>query len=270
MIRICIAAVAALALAACSKAPEDVTARYALAGGAGTITVQAAGNGDARVESGQQVLVRKGGTEYLLVTDSQGRFAAKMEDFIAAMGEMIREAGMKPTGLPPQSEYDLAKTGSETVAGIPGDVWKVSAKGAAKAGPAETVEAVISGDPAYANVGKALTMQTRLGTAGMQQVQGGAGNLEKKVAEMLDKGMVLRFGDAIKLEKVEKAPIEPSSFTLPAVLDKAALKTRMTAERERARAAAAKAMPGGAPSAPAPAPAPTAAPAPAPAPAPGR
>jgi hypothetical protein len=253
MIRICIAAVAALALAACSKAPEDMTARYVLGGGAGAITVQAAGNGDARVESGQQVLVRHGGTEYVLLTDSKGRFAASVPDFIGVMGEMMREAGMKPTGLPPQSDYALDKTGTETVAGIAGDIWKVSAKGAAKGAPAETVEAVISSDAAYANVGKALAMQTRLGTAGMQQVQGGQGNLEKRVAEMLDKGMVLRFGDALKLDKVEKGPIAASAFTLPTLLDKATLKARMVAERQRAQAAA-KAMPSGPPPAQAPQP----------------
>jgi hypothetical protein len=266
MIRICVAAFAALALAACSKAPEDTTARYTLGGGVGTITVQAAANGDARVESGQQVLVRNGGTEYLVLTDSKGRFAAKVSDFIAAMGEMMREEGMKPTGLGPQSDYDLVKKGTETVAGIAGDVWNVSAKPAkdAKAAPpTETIEAVVSSDPALANVGKALSMQTRLGTAGMQQVQGGQGNLEKRVEEMLDKGMVLRFGDALKLDKIDKAPIDAKVFALPAVIDKTALKARLNAERARARAASSappmEERPG---SAPTPAPAPTAAPAP--------
>jgi hypothetical protein len=250
MIRICIAAAAALILAGCSKTPDDLTARYSLGRAGGTIIVQAAGNGDARVDSGQQVLVRRGGTEYLLLTDSKGRFGASLPDFIAVMGEMMREGGMKPSGLPPQSDYALQKGGKETVAGIEGDVWKVQGKQAA-----ETVEAVISSDPAYANVGKALSMQTRLGTAGMEQVQGGQGNLEKRVQEMLDKGMVLRFGDALKLDKVEKTPIEPSSFALPPVLDRAALKARLVAERARARAAA-KAAPMQAPPAPAPAPSP--------------
>jgi hypothetical protein len=92
-------------------------------------------------------------------------------------------------------------------------------------------------------------------------MQGGRGNLEKRVEEMLAKGMVLRFADALKLDKVEKGPIDPKSFVLPTVIDKAALKVRLTAERERAKAAAAKAMPGGPPPvAVQPAPAPTPAP----------
>ncbi|MDT8758984.1 hypothetical protein MZO42_09770 [Sphingomonas psychrotolerans] len=261
MIRICLAAVAALALAACSKAPEDVTARYSLGGGQGTITVEAAGNGDARVEAGQQMLVRKGGTEYVLLTDSKGRFAAKMDDFVAAMGEVMKEGGIKPMGMPPQGEYDLAKQGSETIADVKGDVWKVSPK----KGPAtESFEAVISSDPAYANVGKALEMQTKLAAAQSKLLQGGESNLEKRVSEMLGKGMVLRFASALKLDKIEKGPIDAKSFELPTVLDKAGIKARMNAERERAQAAA-KAMQSAQPpvqQAPVPAPAPTPTPAP--------
>lgn len=250
MIRICIAAVAALALAACSKAPEDVTARYTLGGGAGTITVQAAGNGNARVEAGQQLLVRRDGTEYLVLTDAKGKFAGSMNDFIAVMDEMLKESGMKPGTLPPQSEYDLVKQGAETVAGVPGDVWKVSAK---KGPAAESFEAVISSDPAFANVGKALEMQTKLGSAGARQMQGGQSNLEKRVEEMLGKGMVLRFADALKLDKVEKGPIDAKTFDVPAVLDKAALKARLNAAR-----AAAGPPPGATPPAPEPTPSPQA------------
>lgn len=273
MIRICIAAAAALALAACSKAPEDTTARYTLGGGVGTITVQAAGNGDAKVEAGQQQFIRNGGKEYLILSDPKGRYAASLDDFIAVMGEMMKESGIKPMGMPPQGEFDLAKTGSETVAEVPGEVWKVAPKGAAPAptpaGPAaqESFEAVISTDPAYANIGKALAMQTKLGAASSEQMQGGKSNLEKRVEEMLGKGMVLRFADALKLDKIEKAPIDAKAFALPTVLDKAGLKARLTAERDRARAAAVPPVPtpnGDAPkgaepkAAPAPTPAPKA------------
>jgi hypothetical protein len=257
MIRICIAAVAALALAACSKAPEDVTARYTLGGGPGGVTVQAAANGDARLESGQQALVHKGGVDYMLITDAKGPFAANMTDFLAVIGELMREEGMKPPAAAPQGEFELAKTGTDTIAGIKGDIWRITPKDPAK-GPGQTVEAVISSDPAFAHVGKALAMQTRLG-AGMQQLQGGVGNLDKRVEEMLGKGMVLRFENTLKLDKIEKGPIDAKRFALPPVLDKAALKARMIAERDRARAAA-KAAPSGPP--------PVAMPTPAPAPAP--
>lgn len=244
MIRFAMLAAATLVLTGCEKAPQDVTARYALAGGGATITVKAAANGDARVDSQGQTLLRKGGTEYMLVADSQGQYAARIADFIAVMGVLAREEGLKPIGLGPQQDYTLVKEGTETVADVPGDVWKVRAPKAPAGG---TIEAVISSDPTLANAGSALAMQTRLGAAGMAQVQGGQGTLEKKIAEMLDKGMVLRFADSLKLSGVERAPISGDVFQLPpVVLDATALKTRLTAERARTKPAAA---PGGAPTA---------------------
>lgn len=266
MIRICVAAAAALLIAGCSKAPEDVTARYTLAGGQGTVTVKAAGNGNARIDSNSQTLIRRDGTEYLVGSDSQGSFAASVPDFIAVMADMLKETGMKPPALPPQPEYDLTKAGKETVGGIEGDIWKVAAKDK-KAAPAEAAEAVISADPSLANVGKAMQMQTRLGVASMEQIQGGRTSLDKRVEEMLGKGMVLRFGPAIKLDKIERGPVDASSFELPKpVLDKDALKKRLMAEREKMRAMqqqrgpmpapGAPGAPGAAPQAPAPAPAP--------------
>lgn len=263
MIRICLAAAAALALAACSKAPEDVTARYAVGGGAGTLTVQAAANGDARLETGQQALVRKGGVDYMLITDTKGPFAATTTDFLAVIGELMREDGVKPQPAPQQGEFELAKTGNDTIAGIKGDIWRITPKDPAKGAPGQTAEAVVSSDSAFAHVGKALSMQTRLGAA-MQALQGGASNLDKLIEEMLGKGMVLRFDNTLKLDKVEKGPIDAKAFTLPTVLDKAALKARMIAERDRMRAAA-QAAPSGQPSVAMPSPgdaAPKAAPAP--------
>ncbi|WP_448663083.1 hypothetical protein ACG3SL_21030 [Sphingomonas sp. CJ20] len=248
MFRLCLTAAAALLLAGCSKAPEDLTARYTLAGGGGTIAVKAAANGDARVDSREQTLIRKGGVEYIVLNDPRGAYAAKVPEFVAVIGELAREAGMKPTGLGPQTDYAIVKEGTETVAEQKGDVWKVRpAKGAAKT----TVEAVISSDPALANAGSALAMQTRFGAAGMAQVQGGLDNLEKRVAEMLDKGLVLRFGDALKLTEIERTPLPETLFALPTVLDKAALKARIAQERARAQAArAAGAMQPGAPARP--------------------
>lgn len=236
MIRFPLAAAALALLAACSSQPEDMTATYAVGPAGGMrLTVKAAANGEARVDAGQQVLIRREGKEYLILNDSQGRFAAALPDFIAAMGELLREGGMKPTGLGAQPDYALVKEGSEEIAGLKGDVWKVRPK----ATPTTTaLDAVVSAEPRYAGIGKALAMQARLGAAGAEQMQGGQGNLEKRVAEMLDKGMVLRFGTGLKLEKVEATPLEPTTFALPdPVLDRTALKRRMATERDRVRAA---------------------------------
>ena len=74
---------------------------------------------------------------------------------------------------------------------------------------------------------------------------------------MLGKGMVLRFGESLKLEKIDKAPINPTDILLPdKVLDRATLKARLSAERDRARAAAAQQQRQGAPAMPVPGPPP--------------
>jgi hypothetical protein len=234
MIRLCLAAATALLLAACSNAPEDVTASYSLAAGGGTMVIKAAANGDARVDSGGQTLIRRGGTEYLVGNDGNGQFATKVPDFVAVMTDVLRKNGVQPVSPGQQPEYELVKGGSETIADIKGDVWKVQPKNAPSAPGAD---AVISADPALANVGKAFAMHTRLGMASIAHMQGGAGSVEKRLNEMLDKGMVLRFGPALRLSKVERGQIDPASFTLPkTVLDRAALKKRLDAARDRLRA----------------------------------
>jgi hypothetical protein len=234
MIRICLAAAAALLIAGCSKAPEDVTARYALGGGQASMIVKAAGNGDARIDSGGQTLIRHDGKDYLLAKDSQGSFSASVEDFIAVMVEMLKETGLKPPTMPEQPEFVLAKGGKETVGGVEGDVWKVQTKADPKT---DAADAVVSEDPTLANVGKAMQIQNRLGVASMEQMQGGRTSLDRRIEEMLAKGTVLRFGPTVRLDKIERGPIDASNFALPGtILDKAALKKRLVAERERVRA----------------------------------
>jgi hypothetical protein len=256
MIRKSFAITALLLVAACSKAPEDVTARYSVAGGRGTITVKAAGNGNSRLDAGPQSFIRHDGKDYVVVGEGNDRFAATIPDFVAAMGELLRESGTVPPKPPAQPEFQAVQQGDETVAGLKGAIWKVSAKGNTTM---PSIDMVISSDPAFAGVGKAMATQARFGSAGMEQLAGSVPNVEKKLEEVLDKGMVLRFGDALKLEGVEKAPIAATEFTLPKVLDKAALKQHLNEMRQRGMAqaaAAAAAQKGGAEQPPVVAPAP--------------
>ncbi|MET0308395.1 MAG: hypothetical protein ABW023_06790 [Sphingomonas sp.] len=258
MIRKSVTVAALLFVAACSKAPEDVTARYSVAGGRGTFTVKAAGNGDTRLDAGPQTFIRHDGKDYVVVGEGKDRFAATIPDFIASMGELLRESGTVPPPAAAQPEFEAVQKGDETVAGLKGAVWKVGPKGNSTM---PSIEMVISSDPAFAGVGKAMATQARFGSAGMEQLIGSVPNVEKKLEEVLDKGMVLRFGDELKLEGVEKAPIAATEFTLPKVMDKAALKQHLNEMRKRgmaqAAAAAAAAQKGGAGQAPA-APAPSA------------
>lgn len=238
MIRICLAAAAALVVSACSSQPDDVTATYSVGNAASAMVVKAAGNGDGRVDSDGQTLIRRGGTEYLIGKDSQGEFAVSLPDFEAAMDEVFRESGGKAEPMPGMPEFDLGKAGTEKIAGIDGEVWTLKPKGK-DAPPGAEADAVISTDPALAPAGAVMAMQTRLTTAAMTRIQGET-SFAKRVTELLDKGLVLRFGPALKLAKLEKGPIDAAAFELPkTVLNKDQLKARATAERDRIR----KAMP---------------------------
>jgi hypothetical protein len=240
--RTCLAAAAALLLAACSKAPEDVTASYAMGGRPAGMTAKAAGNGDARVDMLGSTLIHHDGADYLVSQDSQGSFAAKVDDFVALSVEAIKARGFTPPPRPAEPDYDVTKGAAETVAGQKGDVWSVAPKGGA-AGP--KIEAVISSDRALVNVGKAVAMQNKLTTGGMAELRGGVGKLEQAVQDMLAKGAMLRFGDEVKLEKVTKGPLPAADFALPGtVLDRAGLKARAEAERARMMKMQAQ-MPGG-------------------------
>lgn len=231
MIRKYFAVATLLLAAACSKTPEDVSARYSIANGQGTITVKAAGNGDTRLEAGPQTFIRHDGTDYFVLTEGNDRFAATIPDFVAAMGELIREGRKAPPPQPKEPEFEVVKGGEETIAGLKGTVWKVQTKPSMPGAP--TVEVVVTDDPAFANISKAMVTQAHFASAGMEQLAGHVPNLEKKLGEVLEKGMVLRFGDGLKLEGIEKAPIAKTEFTLPKVLDKAALKTRLDDMRKR-------------------------------------
>jgi hypothetical protein len=237
MIRNYLAAATLLLAAACSKTPEDVTAHYSVGGGRGTITVKAAGKGDTRLDAGPQTFIRHDGKDYVVVTEGSDRFAATIPDFASAMGELIRESGGVPPQQPNDPEFEAVQDGEETIAGLKGALWKVRPKPAAAGAP--SIDLVINDDPAFAGVGKAIAMQARFGSSGIQQLTGRVPNIEKKLEEVLDKGMVLRFGDALKLDGVEKAPIAASEFSLPKILDKPALKQHLNEMRKRSLAEAA-------------------------------
>lgn len=242
MFRTSLAAAAALLLAACSTGPKDMTAQYSL-GQDATLTAKVAANGDGRLDQGDQVMIRKGGKDYVVLTDSQGRFAATVDDFVGTMGEMMREAGVPQVAPAGQPEFDLVRQGDETVAEKKGELWKVRAKPVAgKPGPAiNEIEVVVSTDPAYANLAAVMRLQSKLSLA-IEAQRGGASPLAKRIDEVLGKGLVLRFGDQLKLKSLTQAPIDAGDFALPAVVDRTALKARLVAERQRQQAAAAQMM----------------------------
>lgn len=202
-----IAFAAALLLAACSESkPVDLTAHFAREGST-PITVKAAANGDSRVEAGDRVFLRLGGKEYLVQKDAKGSYAVALDDAIAVLGATPPGQGPRP-----QPGYSLGQGGQENIAGVQGKVWKVFPKDV----PSLTnVDAVIANDPGLAPMGKGLAMQSRFTISVNSGPMGGLGNLEKALIELFDKGPVIRFGTALRLDGIEKKPVAASELLLP-------------------------------------------------------
>jgi hypothetical protein len=217
MTRKLLAAALALLAAACGgPAPEDMTAHYSKTGGQ-PFAVEAAANGDARVVVGDETWLRIGGVDYLVMKDARGSFVARGDDLIA----LLTEAPESPR---PQPDYATTDGGGESVAGLPGKVWKIHPKDTPSL---VTVDAVVSGDRALAGVGKGLAAYTRTLIVRNGRAMGAPGNLEKAMIALLDKGAVLRFGTVMRLERIDKAPLK-GVLTLPArALDREALRVRL-------------------------------------------
>lgn len=224
MLRTCLAAIALLAAGACSPAtPEDITAHYAREGQP-TLVAMAAANGDARVTAGETIFLRKGGQEYVVLSDAAGSFSATVDDALVVFGE-DESGALARTGPRAQPEYALSAGGSETIAGIKGTLWK----GHPREVPSlASFEGVVSTDPALAPLGRALALQTRFAVTRNSAIQGGPGNFEKAMLDLFAKGAVLRFNQVLRLERVDKAPIPVTSFALPEpLLGRDALRARL-------------------------------------------
>ncbi len=214
----------ALLLAACSAARSvDTTAVYVREAPSAPITVKAAANGDARVEAGADVFIRKDGVEYVVLHDRQGSYTVRKDDLLDVMAEQPRLAALIAPHAQP--EYVLSPGAAETVAGVKGTVWRMHPKDI----PSLTaIDAVIADAPALDNVGKALTMHLDFMILRNGVPRGGLGNFEKGMLALARKGTVLRFGTALRLDRIVKAPIPASAFDLPRpLLNKAELLTRM-------------------------------------------
>jgi hypothetical protein len=225
MIRICLIA-SALLLAACAPAkPEDITARYAREGQP-PLVAMAAANGDSRVSAGDTLFLRKGGREYVVLHDAAGNFSATIDDALAVFGE-DKAGPLADMGPRPQPEYALSESGSETVAGVKGTLWKGHPRDVPSLA---SFEGVVSADPALAPLGRGLAMQTRFAVLRNSADMGGPGNFEKAMLELFGKGAVLRFNQVLRLERIDKAPIPPTMFALhEPLLGRDALRTRLRA-----------------------------------------
>ncbi len=230
MLRRPLAVLIALLAAACSPpGPEDRVARYVREAPSGPVLVKAAANGDARVEAGETVFLRKSGTGYVVLRDAQGRFTVRRDDLLAELAEADRSQAPFPRAQP---RYETTPGGAETIAGIRGTIWRLH--------PAEvpsltSADAVIADAPRLANLGKALQMQARFAIERNSAPIGGPGNFEQAMIALFERGAVLRLGKALRLERIQAVPIAPGEFDPPApILDRTALRRRLAARPARA------------------------------------
>lgn len=209
-------------LAACgAPKPMDMTAYFARPDGV-SFTVEAAASGDIRVTAGDQTLIRRQGVDYLIRRDTGGSYATRVIDYLSAI-----DAGSSDDSTGPQPDYVSVADGTATVAGYPGERWKVHPKGAPSL-PA--LEAILSDDPALAGVGQGVAMHAGLLMRRNARIRGGKpGKLEGAILNLYGRGAVLRFGDVFELERVEATPLSPDRFALPPVIAGNALKARLAA-----------------------------------------
>lgn len=213
--------VAMLALVACGgPAPQDMVAYYAKPDGI-AFTVEAAASGDARVTAGDQVMIRSGGQEYLVRQDAKGSYAARTTDYVAILDE-----GLVQREARPQPDYVSSAGNRHRVAGHSGRVWKIHPR---EVPSLPAIEAVVSDDPALAGIGRGVAMHVRLLIDRNARGMGAPpGKLEAEMKALFDKGTVLRFGPALELERIERKPVLAERFLLPPVLNKDALRARLS------------------------------------------
>src|SRR4051812_6716173 len=101
----------------------DVTAHYAVQDKSLTIEVESGGDVRLTIED-KFTLIRRDGIDYAVVKDATGAFrVARVEDLLAMVRAQMQGAH-PPKGAPAKTSFILPESGSETVGGYPGTVWK--------------------------------------------------------------------------------------------------------------------------------------------------
>lgn len=143
-------------------------------------------------------------------------------------GRVLRITAPPP---PPVLTFQVIKVGTEEVGGRSGTVWRLSAIGDPRP---NGLEAVMSSDPALAQVGRLIRMHMAPADVAALEPEGTRRNLAKAAAELFGKGTLLRLsvrgeaGQTLELYRLQR--FGPASFRgavlqLPAtVLDRNTLR----------------------------------------------
>lgn len=198
---------ALLASASASPAEADITARFRQLGDDQLMVVEVDESGASRLTVSQAVYVIVGGETYMVLTDPQGSFVVRQQDFMALLAGLLPVAA-QADGSAGGGSATIAEAGSETLAGRVGTLFRVSRPQR----PADILELVVSADPELAPIGRSIAAHmgpffTAMG--GDMQAFGPA------TSELMARGTVIRLGDLWRLESVDTAPVPPSAFALP-------------------------------------------------------
>jgi hypothetical protein len=200
--------IAALAaLLAPASAAADVTARYRQASGEPDMSIQVNDRGDSRMTVTQAAYVTKDGITYMVMSDAQGIFAVRQEDFLALMAEVL--AATDPADPPANaSPITITEAGAETVAGRAGRLFRI----APSANPSDMFEVVIGED---ADLAPVTAVAVRHLAPFFDTMNRSTPGLAEAIREVLGRGALLRFGPIFQLDSVDAAPVPASAFELP-------------------------------------------------------
>lgn len=217
----------------------EIRARYALPTIGATMTVEVDDHGNSRISvNGESALITVNGVAYAIVTDTQGSYAVRQDDMLAAFNELARGMiGAGDNDLPEPDLSDgpaLTDSGLETVGGRTGTRWVFGHPPPDGEPPSEVV---ISADSDLAPVGQVLSRQFQSSTWSQGFSVGPLGlrgEVPPEVLALIARGTIIRFGTAARLEGVEAGPVSDSLFTLPsAILTRAEFETRLRVELTR-------------------------------------
>jgi hypothetical protein len=162
--------------------------------------------------------IEREGRFYLVQPAPEGTvMVVAVEDMAAVLGEALpplfaaifSEAARAKPSPPPRME----RVGSRTVAGFPGDVWKVTLNG----DPPTTQQMVFSTDPALKPVGRALgrflESMMLMATPMLGEM---AGEMVKEMRQVFAVGTPLESEGRFRLVTAKPAEIPPERFELPA------------------------------------------------------
>lgn len=202
-----------LALAS-GPALADVTASYRV--GTERLTVEVAGNGDARVEAEQITYIRHGHDEYLVLGRGEEAMAGRKRDMLAFLAKMLLHADPDLAAGPasrPIAPAQEALPASELL-GMPITNWRILPYG--KEAGAKGVEAGFSDASQLAPAGEVLRelAEALVDVLGPMDKNG---NFRSIVAAMRAHGTLVSVGGSkpLQLEAMRTDPVDPSHFAAP-------------------------------------------------------